>query len=100
MPNLTVSVPHRLPQDEALTRIKELVAQAKAHYSDKTSDLRESWDGYVGKFDVSAMGFSASANLNVQPSEVTIELTLPFAAIPIRGKIESTVREALTKRLA
>ena len=72
MPSLSVSVPHRLSQEEALRRIQTTVAQAKVQYSDKITDLRESWDGYAGTFVVSAMNQQASGSVTVNPSEVTV----------------------------
>ena len=41
MPDLIVSVSHRLSQDEALRRIQTVVAQAKTQYSDKVDELRD-----------------------------------------------------------
>lgn len=93
MPGINVSVPHQLPQDEALSRVKGLLGQVKAQFSDKVSDLQESWTGYVGTFSFSAMGFPVSGTFTVGASEVILQSTLPFAALPFKGKIESTIRE-------
>jgi hypothetical protein len=41
MPKLTVTVPHSLAQDEALSRIKEAIAQAKSQHSANVNDLQE-----------------------------------------------------------
>ena len=95
-----MSVTHRLSQDEALRRIRAAVAQAKAQYSDKINDLRDSWNGYVGTFEVSGMGQKASGTAAVNPSDVTIQITLPFAASLFKSKIESGIRDTLTRILA
>jgi hypothetical protein len=100
MPRLTVYVIHQLSQDEALRRIQAAVAQAKVKYSDKINDLRDSWNGYVGAFDVSGMGQKASGSVAVNPSDVTVQITLPFAASLFKSKIESGIRETLTRMLA
>jgi hypothetical protein len=100
MPGLTVSISHQLSQDEALRRLQAAVTQAKAQYSDKIDDLRQTWDGYVGTFSVSGMGQKASGTVAVNPSEVTVEITLPFAAVIFKPKIESGIRDALTRVLA
>ena len=60
MPDLIVSVSHRLSQDEALRRIQAAVSQAKTQFSDKINDLREGWNGYVGAFQISAQNQQAS----------------------------------------
>lgn len=93
MPGINISVPHELSQDEALSRVKRLLGQVEAQFSDKISELQESWVGYVGTFSFSAMGFPVSGTFTVTASEVILQSTLPFAALPFKGKIESTIRE-------
>jgi len=100
MPKLMVSVSHRLSQDAALRLIQAGVARAKVQYSDKINNLRESWNGYVGAFEVSGMGQKASGTAAVNSSDVTVRITLPFAASLFKSKIESRIREALTRILA
>jgi hypothetical protein len=100
MPKLMVSVSHRLSQDEALRRIRAVVAQAKIQHSDKINDLRQSWNGYVGAFDVSGMGQKASGTVGVNPSDVTVQIKLPFAASLFKSKIESGIRDTLSRILA
>ena len=100
MPNLLVSVAHQLSQDEALQRVQRAIVQAKSQNSDKIGELKESWDGYVGKFRITVMGHSASGSLTVNPSEVTVEGTLPLIASPFRSTIEARVRDMLARLLA
>jgi hypothetical protein len=99
MPILIVSLSHRLSQEEALRRIRSAVAHAKVKYSDKISALSDSWNGYVGAFEVSGMGQKVSGTAAVNPSDVTVQITLPFAASLFKPKIESKIREALTRIL-
>jgi hypothetical protein len=73
MPGLIVSVNHRLSQDEALRRILAAVAQAKTQYSDKFDDLRDSWNGYVGDFQISARNQQVSGTVTVNPADVTVQ---------------------------
>ena len=100
MPNLTVSVRHQLPQNEALKRIKRAVAQAKKQYSEKIDQLSESWEDSVGTIIASAMKQKASGTVTVEPTEVTVEIALPLLASIFKQKIESGIRDALTKILA
>jgi hypothetical protein len=96
MPSLNISVPHQRPQDEALSRIQNFIEQAKAQYADKVTVLEENWSGYVGTFTASVSGFTVSGSTTVNPSDVTVQSSLPGPAIFFKGKIESTVREVLT----
>ena len=100
MSDLMVSVSHRLSQDEALRRIQTSVAQAKTQYSDKIDDLREDWNGYVGAFQISAQNQQASGTVIVNPSDVTVQLTLPFLLSVFKSRIEFGLRDVLTKILA
>jgi hypothetical protein len=98
-PDLVVSVSHRLSQDEVLRRIQATLAQAKAQFSDKIDDLREEWNGYVGAFQISAQNQEVSGTVAVNPSDVTVEITLPFLATFFITTIESRMRDELTRIL-
>jgi hypothetical protein len=100
MSDLIVSVSHRLSQGEALRRVHAEIVRIRTHYSGKYSDLRESWVGYVGAFEVSCMGQKASGTVAANRSDVTVEVTLPFAALLIKPRIESGIRDALKSLLA
>jgi hypothetical protein len=100
MPNLNISIPHQLSQGEALRRLKSAIADAKKQYGEKIDELRESWNGNSGTLDVTAMGQKLSVALTVNPSDVTVQSTLPMIAIMFRGKIEAAIRQEGTKLLA
>jgi hypothetical protein len=100
MPQLNISVPHQLAQDEALKRIKKAIGELKKQHSDRVNDFQENWTGSTGTFKVAAAGFSGSGSIRVNPSDVTLESSLPAAAFLIKGKIESAVRDRLKTVLA
>jgi hypothetical protein len=100
MPDLIVSVSHRLSQDEALRRIQATVAQARAEYADEIDDLRESWSSYIGAFQISAMNLQVSGMVTVNPSDVMVQITLPFLALVFKSRIESGMQDELTRILA
>jgi hypothetical protein len=100
MPNINVAVPYQIPQEEALSRIQNFVSQIKTQYSSAITDFQESWNGSAGTFSGAGRGFSASGNIVVNPSQVVVDLTVPFAAMFFKGKIESTLREELAKLLS
>ena len=100
MAKLNMAVSHRLTQDEALRRVKTLLGEVKTQFADKISDLHEEWNGNTGKFSFSAMGFSVSGTLTVNPSGVELSGNLPFAASFFKGKIEFTLRERAETLLA
>lgn len=99
MPKSTINVPHELGKDDALTRIKDILVQAKAQYGDKISDLQENWTDDGGTFSFKAMGFKISGAMTVTDSNVEIVGDYPFAALPFKGTIESTLRERAERLL-
>ena len=100
MPKLSIVVPHRLSEDEAAARIRNLLADMKRQYAAYFTDLEESWNGNDGRFKVKAMGFNVSGTIDVQPSEVRLDADLPFAAMPFKGRIEQVIREEAERLLA
>ena len=99
MPKINMTIVHKLSQDEALIRIKGLLGEVKTEFGDKVSNLKEDWNGYTGTFNFSAMGFKVSGVLTVHESRVDLAGNLPFAALPFKGKIETTIRERAEKLL-
>lgn len=99
MPKLSLAVPHALSQADAAARLKGLLARLKEKHGDKVSNLTEEWGENWGKFGFSAMGFSVKATATVETSQVKIDGEIPFAAMMFKGKIESEIRETLTRVL-
>lgn len=93
MPKMNVRVPHHLTQAEAASRIKNLIGELKQKFGDRIQNLQESWSGSGGTFSFETIGFKLSGTLSVGPSEVQIEGSLPFAALPFRGMVEQAILE-------
>ncbi len=100
MPSLTMTLPHNLGAEEATERLKQFFQKLKERHQDKVSNLEEQWNGNVLSYAFSTFGFNIKGELTVEPNEVKINGSLPFAAMMFKGKIEQTVREELEKRLA
>jgi hypothetical protein len=91
MPKINLSVPHQLGQEVAKNRIAGLMADSRNRFAGQVTDVAESWNGYVDAFSFRALGFSVSGKLDVQPDQVFIELNLPLAAYPLKGRIEKEI---------
>jgi hypothetical protein len=100
MLKINLSVPHTLGQDEAKKRISKLIADTRDQLGSSVTNLHESWSGYIDTFSFRAMGFSVDGQLEVQPSDVLIQVNLPLAALLFKSRIESEIlrhaRELLT----
>ena len=100
MPSLSMSVSHRLPQKEAVSRIKQLLGETKQKFAEKIDNLQEEWNEGDCTFSFDAMGFSVSGTMRVGPSNVVLDGKIPWPALPFKGKIEQTIRERATALLA
>ncbi len=93
MPKMDVRVPHQLTQEEAASRIRNLIGELKQKFGGRIHNLQETWSGSGGTFSFETMGFNLSGTLSVGASEVRIEGSLPLAALPFRGMVEEAILE-------
>ncbi|MGB3306707.1 MAG: polyhydroxyalkanoic acid system family protein [Thermomicrobiales bacterium] len=100
MPKSSVTVQHHLGKEEAVNRLKNILASAKEQYGDRISDLKEHWTDNGGTFSFKAMGFKISGSLVVTDTDATINGEFPWAAKPFQGTIETTLRERAERLLA
>jgi len=95
-----MSVPHRLSQEEAKSRISKLIADTRDKFGHQVSDVEESWTGHTDMFSFRAMGFSIDGRLDVALAEVSIDINVPWAALPFKGRIESEILKQAGQLLA
>lgn len=93
MSKLSLHIPHNLPKEEALERIKKLLTNLKEEQADNISNVREKWTGDNGAFAFTAKGFDLSGNIEVKPSGVDIVADVPFAVSLFKSKIKSIISE-------
>ena len=100
MPSLSLSMPHSLGQEEALKRLKAAIEKAKARNQGKVTNLKEDWKDNRLDYSFTNFSFNIKGEVTVDPDQVKLNGSLPFAAMMFKGKIEQTVREELGKLLA
>ncbi|MEO7299585.1 MAG: polyhydroxyalkanoic acid system family protein [Verrucomicrobiota bacterium] len=100
MPAINLSIPHKLSPEEAKLRITKLITETKSQFGGSVSEVKESWADNQGTFSFRAMGFAVSGNLQVEPSTVQVEINLPFAALPFKGRVESEISTRAKQLLA
>jgi FPC/CPF motif-containing protein YcgG len=100
MSNLDITIPHQLPKEEALSRIKNLLANLQQEQKDTIKDVQEEWDGPEGKFSFNAKGFNISGNISVGDESVTVNGQLPFMLSFFKGKISEVIEEKARKILS
>lgn len=99
MPSFQVKTPHTLGQEAAVKRLSHFADHVAAQYKDQVSKLESNWVDNLLNFKITAYGFSFTGVVTVGEQEVVLDGTLPFAALPFRGRIESGFAEELKKAL-
>jgi hypothetical protein len=89
-----------LSQEDAKARITKLIAESRGKFGEQITELKESWTGNSEVFSFRAMGFSVDGKLDVQPSEVLIDINIPWAALPFKGTVESEILKHARELLA
>jgi len=100
MASLELSVPYTIPQDEALSRIKNLLTETKKEHGDKIKNLHETWEGNTGTFSFTAMGYDLAGTLAVEPGVVNLNAQVPFAVSLFKGAIIKAITEKANELLA
>jgi hypothetical protein len=100
VPKIHLSVPHTLAQEVAKERVVNLLAESRAKFGAQASDITEAWNGWVDNFSFRALGFSVAGRLDVQPTQLLIDIDFPFAALPFKGRVESEILARARQLLA
>jgi|SRR6516162_10209420 hypothetical protein len=100
MASLDFSIPHKLTQDEALKRIKNLLNDAKRDHADLISNLQENWEENKGTFSFSAKGYDVSGELIVNPNSIDIHSNVPFALTLFKGMITGMITQKANELLS
>ena len=99
MPKITVNVPHELGQQVAAERLQSFVTRLKEKHQGQVTDLEEEWSGNDLKFRFKTFGFQFQGTGNVSDTDAKLDVDIPFAAMMFKGKIESEMRDTLTRVL-
>ena len=100
MSKLDVSIPHELPKEEALTRIKSLLADLQEEQKDKIRGVKEDWNGNIGNFSFNAKGFDVSGRITVADDHVNVQGDLPFMLSFFKDTIGNVIRDKAGTLLA
>jgi len=100
MAKLDITIPHALPQEEALTRIQGLLKKLQQEQKETITNVSENWNGNEGEFSFSAKGFELSGTLRVEEKAVIVNGQLPFALSFFKGMISQAIKEKAGELLA
>ena len=97
---MKVTIPHNHNKEEAALRIKSLLTELKTKYADRIRNVQENWEGDRGNFNMSLGSFSASGTIDIHPSDVEINIELPFFASMFSKQISNLIEEQAKKVLS
>ena len=97
---LSISIPHRLTQEQAKQRIVEGIARARTQFAGNVANIEQTWTGDQLAFKLGIMGQSIAGRLNVQPQTVHLEIDLPWMLAMMAGKIQQQIETEGKKLLA
>ena len=100
MSRLHVNIPHELPQEEAIDRIKNMLGELKESQKEMITNVKEEWVGNTGHFSFTAKSFDLSGMMVVGPASVDIKANLPFALSFFKGQISKVIEERAAKLLS
>lgn len=95
-----VSVPHQLSQEEALERIKSLVADLKSQYGDQVSNVTENWQDNRCDFSLKMKMFKLAGTIEVDDSSAEIRGTMPPGTGRFEGKAKALIEQRAKKLLS
>ncbi|TWT77353.1 putative polyhydroxyalkanoic acid system protein [Posidoniimonas polymericola] len=99
MPQFEVSVPHGQSKQDAHERLKNFSEKVREHYSEMVKEVEQNWEGDTLHFGFKTMGVGIKGNLTVNDNDIHVRGDLPFTAMMFKGKIESTLRDEITRLL-
>lgn len=100
MSKLSLTIPHSQTQEEAVSRIKQLLGRLQEEQKGTITDVQENWNGPNGQFSFLAKGFNIAGTIQVKDKEVLLESDLPFAVSLFKGQIASIITEKANALLA
>ncbi len=101
MPQLNFKFSHKLSAEEATARIKKRITEEVQKQANYVTDLKENWsDPNHADFSFKAYGFAVDGSFKSEPGEIHASINLPFAAMIVKGMLESQVRGALEQLLS
>lgn len=91
--SIVMSFPHDLAVPDAKRRISERFDLMKAQYIDKVGHAELVWVGDVAHLKAAALGQTATAEIEVQPANIRVEVHLPWLLAAMATKVEGLFRK-------
>lgn len=96
---ISLSIPHRLSQDEARARIQNTLAGLKSQQAARLAQVEEHWAGDHMDFRLAVMGQSVTGRVDVRDSAVDLAIDLPWILAMFADKVRGEVQREGTRLL-
>ena len=96
---ITISIPHRLTQEEARTRLANGLTELKQKYAGSVAGLEENWSGNLLSFRLTAVGQSITGRAEVLAEAVKLDIDLPWLLAMFAEKFKPQVETEARKML-
>jgi Putative polyhydroxyalkanoic acid system protein (PHA_gran_rgn) len=90
---LTVTIPHRLGKQEAISRLRAGLSSARSHFGQLLAVEEEVWDGDTVEFRVRALSQTANGKIETFDDHVRLEVSLPWLLAAFAEKIAPVIRK-------
>jgi len=88
-----VVINHSFTKDEAATRVKKALSEARAQAAQHVEGLEEKWEADTLHFSFSLQGKKIEGTLEVRDKEFELNAKLPLLWRMFEGKIEKMISE-------
>lgn len=99
MPKFHFEIPHSLSAEEAKSRIERSIEPLLSKFQDKVKDIDQGWTGNTLNFGFKTLGMRITGDITALDQKVDVNGEIPFTAMMFKGKIETEVRDKLTRLL-
>ena len=90
---IEVDLPHKLGREEARRRIAGNVHKLTDHIPGGAADVKSNWVGDQLNLDITAMGQTVAAVIDVEETYVRVQMTLPGLLGLFAGPIQAALRK-------
>ena len=97
MPKITVRVPHTLDPAAAFAQVKPALEKTASDFQGQ--DLQISAAETSATFSFKSLGFAIKGQAQALPTEVVVEVDLPFAAMMFKDKAEKGIAKNVARAL-
>jgi hypothetical protein len=96
---ISISIPHRLTQEEARTRLQKGITDLKSQHAASIAQVSETWNGDQMSFRLTAMGQAITGRVDVQRSAIKLDIDLPWLLAALAEKFRPRIEQEGRKML-